>query len=114
MAGSADTAVRRGLGRYTVRPAEEGWVGATLLQVPISKGADAVGPCRTRQRPGRSQEKGRGTRPGCARHSHDAAFVVQAPTPVHKTTVVIHMGTQPKRLHKIEGKPCTVGKRRAP
>ncbi|KAK8600717.1 hypothetical protein V6N13_059550 [Hibiscus sabdariffa] len=69
MVGSADTAVRRGLDRSTVRPAEEGWVGATLRQVPISKGADAVGPCRTRQGPGRSQEKGRGTSPGCARQS---------------------------------------------
>ncbi|KAK8563265.1 hypothetical protein V6N12_035415 [Hibiscus sabdariffa] len=77
MAGSADTAVRRGLGRSTVRPTVEGWVGTTLRQVPIHKGADAIGPCRTRQGPGRSQEKSRGTRPGCARHSHDAAFVVQ-------------------------------------
>ncbi|KAK8600736.1 hypothetical protein V6N13_059531 [Hibiscus sabdariffa] len=77
MAGSADTAVRRGLSRSTVRPAEEGWVGATLRQVPINKGADAVGLCRTRQGPGLSQEKGMGTSPGCARHSRDVAFVVQ-------------------------------------
>ncbi|KAK8593774.1 hypothetical protein V6N13_042660 [Hibiscus sabdariffa] len=72
MAGSADTAERRGLGRSTVRPAEEKWVGATLCQVPINKGADAVGPRRTRQGPRRSQERGRS-----ARHSHDAACAAQ-------------------------------------
>ncbi|KAK8600748.1 hypothetical protein V6N12_050599 [Hibiscus sabdariffa] len=72
MAGSADMAECRGLGRSTVQPAEVKWVGATLRQVPISKGVDAVGPRRTRQGPGRSQESGRG-----ARHSPDAVCVAQ-------------------------------------
>ncbi|KAK8584079.1 hypothetical protein V6N13_109463 [Hibiscus sabdariffa] len=72
MAGSADTAERRGLVKSTVRSAVEKRVGATLRQVPISKRADTVGPRRTRQGPGRSQERGRG-----ARHSPDAACVAQ-------------------------------------
>ncbi|KAK8584108.1 hypothetical protein V6N12_068358 [Hibiscus sabdariffa] len=72
MVGSADMAERRVLVRSTVRPAEEKRVGATLRQVPISKRADAVGPPRARQGPGRSQERGRG-----ARHSPDAACEAQ-------------------------------------
>ncbi|KAK8584103.1 hypothetical protein V6N12_068353 [Hibiscus sabdariffa] len=72
MAGSADMTKRRGLVRSTVWPAKEKRVGATLRQVPISKRADAVGPHRARQGPGRSQERGRG-----ARHSPGAACAAQ-------------------------------------